>query len=351
MNLLTGKTTLFILTQAIALVTLLQTITPVKAQSITPANDGTGTVVTPVGNQIDISGGSLSNDGTNLFHSFQQFGLTSTEIANFLSNPNIQNILGRIIGGDPSLINGIIQVTGGNSNLFLMNPAGILFGANASLNLPADFTATTANSILLGENRFNAVGSNDYANLVGTPNAFGFSTSEPGSIVNFANLAVGDDKNLNLLGGTVLSTGSLSAPGGNIKVVSVPGEKLLRITQPGHLLSLEVEPLSGTSPATLLDLLTGNIGNADGVTINNGQVQLTGSGMTVNAGDVVIQNTTLLVPTAQIDLFAAQNLIIGTDLSATGKISLQGNVILDSDSTFSSGTDITFTNTINGGKA
>jgi hypothetical protein len=40
------------------------------------------------------------------------------------------------VGGDASYINGLIQVIGGNSNLFLMNPAGIVFGSNAQLNVP-----------------------------------------------------------------------------------------------------------------------------------------------------------------------------------------------------------------------
>ncbi|HBB31712.1 MAG TPA: hypothetical protein DC064_07925, partial [Cyanobacteria bacterium UBA9273] len=131
---------------------------PTLAQSIVPATDGTGTVVTTNGGSLDISGGTLSGDGANLFHSFDQFGLSSGEIANFLSNPQIQNILGRVVGGDPSIINGLIQVTGGNSNLFLMNPAGIVFGLGASLNVPAAFTATTANGIGFGDNWFNAFG-------------------------------------------------------------------------------------------------------------------------------------------------------------------------------------------------
>ncbi|HEY9730157.1 MAG TPA: filamentous hemagglutinin N-terminal domain-containing protein, partial [Chroococcales cyanobacterium] len=130
------------------------------AQPIVPAADGTGTLITPDGNRIDISGGQLSGDNANLFHSFTQFGLDANQIANFLSNPNIRNILGRVAGGEPSLINGLIQVTGGNSNLFLMNPAGIIFGASSSLNVPASFTATTANGIGFGNNWFNATGVN-----------------------------------------------------------------------------------------------------------------------------------------------------------------------------------------------
>jgi filamentous hemagglutinin family protein len=143
---------------------------PLHAQPITPANDGTGTVVTPNGNRFDIQEGSLSPDGANLFHSFQQFGLDSAQIANFLSLPSIRNILGRVVGGNPSLINGLIQVTGGNSNLFLMNPAGIIFGKDASLNVPASFTATTATGIGFGGNNwFNAFGNNNYQTLIGTP--------------------------------------------------------------------------------------------------------------------------------------------------------------------------------------
>jgi len=71
------------------------------AQSITPAVDGTRMLVnlTPSHtNQIDISGGTRS--GGNLFHSFNQFGLNAGQIANFQSNPNIQNILGRVAGGN-----------------------------------------------------------------------------------------------------------------------------------------------------------------------------------------------------------------------------------------------------------
>ncbi|HEY9807317.1 MAG TPA: filamentous hemagglutinin N-terminal domain-containing protein, partial [Candidatus Obscuribacterales bacterium] len=112
--------------------------------------DGTNTQVTPNGNQLEITGGQLSGDRANLFHSFTQFNLDANQIANFLSNPNIQNILARINGGDASVINGLLQVSGGNSNLFLLNPSGIIFGPSASLNVPASFTATTASGIGFG---------------------------------------------------------------------------------------------------------------------------------------------------------------------------------------------------------
>src|SRR5919202_4340040 len=215
---------------------------PLDAQEIQPALDGTGTIVTPEGNQLNIQGGSLSQDRGNLFHSFQQFGLKEGQSANFLSQPAIRNILGRVVGGNPSIINGLIQVTGGNSNLFLINPSGIIFGPNAQLNVPASFTATTATGIAFGEHDwFNALGNNDYRNLIGTPSQFVFDFSKPGSIINRGNLAVQNGQNLSLLGSSVLNTGQLRAPSGNITIAAVPGENRVRISQTGHLLSLEIE--------------------------------------------------------------------------------------------------------------
>ncbi len=260
----------------------------VQAQQIVPAADGTNTIVTPNGNRLDITGGTTSKDGANLFHSFQQFGISPEQIANFQASPALQNILGRITGGNASVINGLIQVTGGNANLFLMNPAGFVFGTNASLNVPGAFTVTTANGIGFGSNWFNAIGVNDYNTLVGNPNGFAFSTNQPGAIANAGNLVVGAGQNLNLLGGTVVNTGQISAPGGQISVTSVPGQNWVRLSQPGNLLSLEIQPLASSSKqpnnwtipiASLPELLT--VGNT-GLTANpDGTVKLTNSNVTI----------------------------------------------------------------------
>ncbi len=307
-----------------------------QAQPIVPAADGTGTAVTRTGNRYDINGGSLSGDGANLFHSFGQFGLNEGQIANFLTNSAIQNILARIAGPNPSLINGLITVTGGNSNLFLINPAGIVFGPNASLNVPGAFTATTANGVGFGSNWFNAAGINNFSALVGTPNAFYFGGTQPGSIVNVGNLAVTPGQSLALLGGTVVSTGQLSAPGGQINVAAVPGENVLRISQPGLLLSLEISAggnlgnsPQGLNPVSLPQLLTGIGQNqATGVAVAaDGSVQLLGSGLQVNSGDVAIAagNMSVLpqVNAGSANLWAAGNLTLaGARLQTAGDLNL-----------------------------
>ncbi len=271
-------------------------VEPAFGQPITPAMDGTGTVVTPSGERLDITGGQLSGDGANLFHSFEQFGLEAGQIANFLANPSIENILGRVVGGNPSYINGLIQVAGGDANLFLMNPAGIVFGADASLNVPASFSATTATGIGLEGGWFNAFGVNDYGNLVGSPNLFRFEGIQPGAIINAGDLVVEAGQNLSLTGGTVISTGSLEAPGGEVTVTSVPGSSLVRFNQAGQILSLEIEPptdgqgnLLPVTPLTLPELLVGGGASLEtGVVVAaSGEVQLVGSGMGIEVGDVV----------------------------------------------------------------
>ncbi len=288
-----------------SIVPLALALTPLPglAQSITPAVDGTGTVINLNGNQFTITGGTQA--GGNLFHSFQQFGLSQGQIANFLSNPSIQNILGRVTGGDASVINGLLQVTGGNSNLYLVNPAGIIFGQTARLDVPGSFTATTANAIAIGGNWFNATGPVDYAGLSGTPNQFAFLSSAPGAIVNAGTLAVNPGQSISLIGGTVVNTGNLVAPHGQVLLAAVPGNSMVRLSQPGMLLSLELQPITSQllnsltpalpTPLSLPQLLTGGtLGNATGLAVNpDGTVVLTGSNRVIptDAGSAIAAGT------------------------------------------------------------
>ncbi|HEY9835352.1 MAG TPA: filamentous hemagglutinin N-terminal domain-containing protein, partial [Vampirovibrionales bacterium] len=277
------------------------------AQEISPAADGTNTQVHWNGTQYNIQGGTLSKDGVNLFHSFEKFGLNPGEIANFQSTLHLQNILGRVTGGTASVINGLIQISGGNANLFLMNPAGILFGQNAQLNVSGDFFATTATGIGFDSNTwFSATGFQNWQEVVGTPVEFAFDSWKPGSIANFGRMELQPGHALVLMGGTVLNAGNLTSPGGNITVAAIPGQHRVRISQTGHLLSLDLE--MGTSgiimegdfaslpdPLSLSELLTGgNLESATGVEVNaDGTIALTGSGISLDAaiGDAIASGT------------------------------------------------------------
>ncbi len=268
---------------------------PVLAQAIAPAPDGTGTIVTLDGNSYHIDGGTQA--GENLFHSFQKFGLSSGEIANFLSDPRITNILGRVTGGDPSVINGLIQAT---PNLYLINPAGIVFGAGASLNVGGDFLATTSDRIGFEGGWFNAMGANDYTTLIGNPNQFSFLSAEPSAIVNTGTLTSNQD--ITLLGGTVINGGAIAAP--TVTLAAVPGSRLVNVAQAGMLLSLDLpqEALTaGISPMDLPSLLTA------------GGVELQGSIVT---GDVHLAGPVIA---EQADLFAAGRVTVDAPDLVSGK--------------------------------
>ena len=311
---------------------------------ISPAADGTGTRVVPNGQRFDIDGGTRSRDGANLFHSFDRFGVRSGQSVNFLSSPEVQNILGRVTGGDPSIVNGLLEVTGGSSNLFLINPAGLVFGADARLDVPASFVVTTATGIGFGNGGwFDATGRGNWSDLVGDPLAFRFDRLQPGRLVNFGNLEVATGGVLSLLGGVVVNAGNLVAPEGSVNVVAVEGGRMLRLSTDGHLLSLEIEATdAATAPLSLAELLTGNaIDRVDRLVISEtGAVMLSGSGMAlpdeggdaIAAGTIdvsgalggnanVLGNRVALLGTIDASgAFGGGNILVGGDLQGRGPI-------------------------------
>ena len=123
------------------------------AQVVIP--EGSTNVETDNG-QITISGGEQA--GSNLFYGFEQFNVPTAATADFLANPTVQRVIGHVTGGDSSTIDGLLTLTGGAADLFIINPAGVLFGPNAHLDLPATFTATTAHGLSFGDQWFDATG-------------------------------------------------------------------------------------------------------------------------------------------------------------------------------------------------
>ncbi|MCS6294938.1 MAG: filamentous hemagglutinin N-terminal domain-containing protein [Nitrospira sp.] len=205
------------------------------------------TTVTRNGTTFDITGGARPSNGANLFHSFSEFGVPTNHVANFLNDSGLatSNILGRVTGGNPSNIFGTIQTTGfGGANLFVMNPAGIVFGPNASLNVGGSVNFTTADYLRLADGgKFTALpGLQDAAISSAPVAAFGFLGSNPAAItVQGGMLSVQPGQSLSLVGGNqgfnytnpdtgdpsavpngIMVTGAkLSAPSGQIKLASV----------------------------------------------------------------------------------------------------------------------------------
>jgi len=160
-----------------------------------------------------IDGGAVR--GTSLFHSFQDFNVGNGQRVYFASPTGIENILSRVTGNNLSNILGTLGVDGG-ANLFLLNPNGIIFGANARLDIAGSFVASTANSVVFNNGyQFSAKNSDTPPLLtVNVPLGVQYGTNQPkATITNFGNLAVG--QNLTLDAGNLDLQGQLQA-GGNL---------------------------------------------------------------------------------------------------------------------------------------
>ncbi|MGH8001902.1 MAG: filamentous hemagglutinin N-terminal domain-containing protein, partial [Brasilonema sp.] len=208
--------------------------------------DGTvsTTVTTTDGKNFDINDGTTR--GTNLFHSFKEFSVPTGGSANFNNAANIQNIISRVTtAGSISNIDGLIKANGA-ANLFLLNPAGIIFGPNASLKIGGSFLGSTANSFIF-DNGFEFSATNPQAPPLLTINLpIGLRYGDnPGEIkvagrghdINFQDikqqprpqvnnsvpgLELQSGKTLALVGGKVsFEGGILKSPAGRIEIGSV----------------------------------------------------------------------------------------------------------------------------------
>ncbi len=163
-----------------------------------------------------INGGAVR--GANLFHSFQQFNVGDGQRVYFTNPAGIETILTRVTGVDPSTILGTLGVDGGAS-LFFMNPNGIVFGASARLDIAGSLVASTSPSLRFADGgEFSATNPQPVPLLVVAvpigPQLGSSSTPVLAPIANSGSLVTGQD--LTLLGGTVTSTGSLTALAGNL---------------------------------------------------------------------------------------------------------------------------------------
>lgn len=192
-------------------------------------------VVKPVNPQVDeIDGGAIR--GANLFHSFLEFNIGEGRTAYFRNPAGIENIISRVTGENPSRFLGTLGVLG-NANLFLINPKGIIFGANAQLDMRGSFVGSTASSLTFGNGAFSATNPQAPPLLaIKVPLGLEFE-GIPGAIsVKDARLVMLPGKNLALVGGNLtLDGGTILAPGGRVELGGLTGAGIVELNQNGSL--------------------------------------------------------------------------------------------------------------------
>jgi len=281
-----------------------------------------------------IDGGTTH--GTNLFHSFEQFSVLNGSTAYFNNAPNIDNIITRVTGKSISNIDGALQANG-TANLFLINPNGIIFGPNASLNIGGSFVASTASSLnFADETKFSATDPQTTPLLtVSVPIGLQFgatpgtirnqSQASPGGAINDLGAPVGlqvqPGKTLALVGGDlVLEGGNLTAKGGRIELGSVAVNSLVKIEQidQGWDLGYEsvenfqdIQLISRTKIPSYVDVSGEGGGN---ILVQGGRVLLTGFSQ-ILANNLSAGLTANLTVTASdtVELIGGRPLTVGTN--------------------------------------
>jgi filamentous hemagglutinin family protein len=206
-------------------------VTPSPAQIVPDQSLGREmSKITPGLTTDRIEGGALR--GQNLFHSFQEFNVNNNRSVYFVDPGGIQNIISRVTGNNRSEILGTLGVLG-NSNLFLLNPNGIVFGQDSKLDIKGAFVATTGDSFLFDNNQtFSAT--NPQAPpllLIKTPVGISFRDNQaqiltrsvstrknaPFPLNNLVGLAA---NTVNLIGGSLAITGGITANQINLAAVN-----------------------------------------------------------------------------------------------------------------------------------
>ncbi|WNZ43680.1 S-layer family protein [Leptolyngbya boryana CZ1] len=251
---------------------------------VVPDNTLATTVQTPNNLAFTIEGGTRS--GNNLFHSFSQFSVPTGGSAGFNNALDVQNIFARVTGGTASNINGLIQANG-SASLFLLNPSGILFGPNASLNLGGSFVGTTASSVKFADGtEFSAVNSGTPLLTISAPIGLqmganagpiqvqGAATANPS--FRPPTLAVAPMQTLALVGGQIdLSSATISAPGGRIELWALRNGQIATNTQSWQLASPATAATWGT-----ITLQQAALVDASGMTAGGG-INVRGRGLTL----------------------------------------------------------------------
>ena len=300
-----------------------------------------GTTVTADGHTVQITGGTRPGNGENLFHSFNQFNVGLPDTAQFLNTtPSLHtsNILGRVTSGNPSSIFGTIDTMSyPQANLFLMNPAGIVFGPNATLNVSGSVAFTAADYLRLAEDNGSHAGifraDSTATSLLTSASvaAFGFLGTNPAAIVvQKSMLTVQPGQSISLVGGNItIQSGMLVDKADSPLPPSAPGKQvyIASMASPGEILAVTLAPaanINRQSPGILgtVEISQGSkidTSNNDGGTIRirGGQLVVDGSKIFAGSGGISFDATSISIKNSA---------LIGTYTTTTANA---GNIIFD----------------------
>jgi filamentous hemagglutinin family protein len=279
-----------------------------------------------------IRGGS--RHGSNLFHSFKEFSIDSSQRIDFASPTGVANIITRVTDA-PSKIDGTLGVSG-KANFFLVNPHGIYFGSGAKLDMAGTFVGSTASELKFADGSIYSAT---------TPNAPILTMSTPVGLQfgrNPGNIDIKDSRDLT----SDYAGSSLLLVGGNVDFnnsqIIVPGAKI-ELAAIGDRGSVVIDPTKLTNPQELSVTIPNGVVRSD-ITIQNrsrlstgdilsGSISLQGRDITISGSDQQHRSLILARLTkgenigtgGSIFLNATNNLMINGDFTGVTTAPLSGS--------------------------
>ena len=302
----------------------------VPSQAQVTSDSTTNTTVNSTGNNFNILNGIQK--GNNLFHSFKEFSIPTGSSATFQTKGAIENIINRVTGGNVSNIDGLIK-SQGSANLFLINPAGIVFGENARLDIGGSFLGTTAESLLFEDGfEFSAVNAQTESLLtISVPlglqmgqkpgditvqgTGYTIATENPFIVTSNVGLRVTSGNTLALIGGNItLDGGLIAADSGLIELASIT-EGFINFNQTSEGWQFGYETVPSFGNLELLSLSLVDVRSQGG-----GSVKVRGKNISLGEGSRIFHQTQGLQSGGIINLTASNSVeITGTDAD-TGEL-------------------------------
>lgn len=318
-------------------------ISPSLAQAISV--DGTTPTKLNNGNSCastcNITGGLRDSEGSgpNIFHSFSTFNINNGATVTF-SDPGVDNIFSRVTGSSISYLDGRLKVDG-NANLFLLNPNGIIFEDDASIDIPGSFLASTAESINFQNSaKFSATTSALPSLLtINVPLGLQFGESfsrievqgdgsnnlayNPNNTINRTEpdtgLIASNGQTLALLGGDInIPGGSITAEAGHIELGALSGNSLVQLTStPTASTAASIWNFDYSEATGFKDIELSNRAALDISGDDAGSIRLQGEDISLSGGSSIVAKV-LNHGSGHVMLNAFNSLnFLGIELSAT----------------------------------
>src|SRR3954447_25373018 len=227
--------------------------------------------------------------GRNLFHSFSSFNVGQGQTATFSGPAPVNNIIGRVTGGQTSQVDGQVASTIPGANLFLLNPSGWVFGPHATLNVQGSVHVSSTDTLHFADGTRLPTGTPTGSSLTSAPpEAFGFLGGRSGAItVTGSRLTTPVGKDLSLVGGPVrIEGGQVLAPAGKLHIASAASAGTINLN--GREAPAQTAPAYG--PMTVSGNAVADVGDPSGRR-GGGAVQVRGGAVLVDGSTVGATNS------------------------------------------------------------